>query len=118
MAAMTFQVDDDIVDKKINAKVNEVLRKAPIWPPVMNTKQMIKYVPFSGRRLYAVLFIYRMSLDEENGGPVYYPRPGQAYQFRRKDFDQWMYDHWIDIITIDMKEFEKDKVAYKASLGI
>lgn len=118
MAAMTFQVDDDIVDEKIDKKVNEILRKAPVWPSVMSTKQMNAYVPFSGRRLYAVLFIYRKSLDEENGGPVYYPRPGQSYLFRREEFDQWMHDHWIDIITIDMKEFEKDKVAYKVSLGI
>ncbi|GEO63009.1 hypothetical protein [Companilactobacillus nantensis] len=116
MAIAKIEIDDAEIDEKIESRINAVIRKMPLWPPVMNTKQMISYVPFSGRRLYAVLFIYRNWLDEENGGCVYYPRPGQAYQFRRKDFDQWMYDHWIDIITIDMKEFEKDKVAYKASL--
>lgn len=118
MAAMTFEVDDSVVDQKIDAKVNEILRKLPVWPSVMSTKQMNAYVPFSGRRLYAVLFIYRNELDEENGGCVYYPRPGQSYLFRREEFDQWMHDHWIDIITIDMKEFENDKVAYRASLRI
>ena len=118
MSAITIHMDDEEVDKKIEDRVNKVVSKMPIWPSVMSMKQMTLYVPFSGRRLYAVLFIYRKSLDEMNGGCVYYPRPGQSYQFRRKDFDQWMYEHWIDIITLDMKEFEKDKVAYKASLAL
>lgn len=116
MAIAKIEIDDADIDEKIESRINTIVRKMPLWPSVMNMKQMISYVPFGGRRLYATLFIYREQLDEENGGSVYYPRPGQSYQFRRKDFDQWMYEHWIDIITIDMNAFDIDKVAYKASL--
>lgn len=116
MSAITINYDDEEIDKRIKSNVNAVIRNMPIWPSVMNTKQMNDYVPFSGRRLYATLFIYKDELDADKGGPVYYPRPGQSYLFRRKEFDHWIHDHWIDIITIDMKEFENDKVAYKLSL--
>lgn len=115
MSALSFSIDDELINEKIEESVNEKLEDLAFLPSIMNFKQIVKVLPFSKKRLYAVLRLYDSILDERNGGCVFYPGPGQSYLFRRKEFDQFVHDHWVEIITIDLDAYESDKIAYKAS---